>query len=383
MNTASPLAEATSQPGEEKTGPSGALQRLNPALLRRAGYVASQTARVGWYAAHYAALLRMTPEVTTPGAPPHRAAAAPPDPVRTRQAFFRLFEQDLANIEAGLYPAPRDVSVSPRKLMGLLRDSRRFFADAPDVARRRQEEARVEVRDSADVDRDAYPPYFLQNFHYQTDGWLSRESARLYDTQVEVLFTGAADAMRRRALAEVARAFQGRDQRGLSLLDVACGTGRFLEQTLDAFPRLQVTGLDLSPAYVEEARGRLKRWRNARIVEANAEAILLESASFDAVSCIYLFHELPPKVRPRVAAEMARVVKPGGVVVLADSIQAGDDPNLDLMLEQFPRLFHEPYYAHYSRDDLDVPFTNAGLHLDTETQGFLTKVKVFRRPEAS
>ena len=46
-----------------------------------------------------------------------------------------------------------------------------------------------------------YPGYYARNFHNQTDGYLSDNSARLYDLQVEILFSGVADAMRRRVLA--------------------------------------------------------------------------------------------------------------------------------------------------------------------------------------
>ena len=51
-------------------------------------------------------------------------------------------------------------------------------------------------------EEDAYKllNYYLQNFHYQTDGYLSDLSANLYDLQVEILFNGAADAMRRRII---------------------------------------------------------------------------------------------------------------------------------------------------------------------------------------
>ena len=38
--------------------------------------------------------------------------------------------------------------------------------------------------------RGRYPRYFLQNFHYQSGGYLTDESAALYDHQVEVLFVG-------------------------------------------------------------------------------------------------------------------------------------------------------------------------------------------------
>ncbi len=352
----------------------GWAQRLN-----RARYSAAQSLRVAWYAGHYAITRNLSGPTTPPGDLPYEPKAPAPDAALTRKALSALFDQDYRNIRDGLYPAPRDLDM--RKLSRALANSRRYLADVPKVAARRASRGATEARDLAETrnQRGAYPTYYLQNFHFQTDGWLSEESARLYDTQVEVLFTGAADAMRRAALAEVARRIRGRDQRQVALLDVACGTGRFLEQTLDAFPRLNTTGVDLSPAYVSEASARLARWSNAVITEGNAEALPFDDASFDVTVSIYLFHELPPRVRPLVAKELARVTKPGGAVIFADSIQTGDDPNLDQMLEWFPKLFHEPYYAHYTGDDLAAHFEAAGLTFEREQIAFLTKVMVWGR----
>ena len=50
------------------------------------------------------------------------------------------------------------------------------------------------------VNEEDYPDYYLQNFHHQTDGYLSDHSAEIYDLQVEILFSGTADSMRRRVL---------------------------------------------------------------------------------------------------------------------------------------------------------------------------------------
>ena len=47
------------------------------------------------------------------------------------------------------------------------------------------------------------PDYYTQNFHYQSGGWLTEESARIYDVQVETLFFGAAGAMRRQAIPQL------------------------------------------------------------------------------------------------------------------------------------------------------------------------------------
>lgn len=153
--------------------------------------------------------------------------------------------------------------------------------------------------------------------------------------------------MRRAALAEVARELKGRDQRTQRLLDVACGNGRFLETVLGVWPKLNVTGLDLSPTYTDAARKRLAARRNAAILHEAAEAMPLAAASQDIAVSIFLFHELPAEVRPRVLAEIFRVLKPGGLFILADSVQFGDYPSLNGLLEYFPHGFHEPYYKDY------------------------------------
>jgi len=344
--------------------------------LSRVRYAAAQGARVAWYLSQYRLARRLSGPFTPPGEREFQPKSPPGSPGRIRAAFLDLFAQDRLNIEAGLYPAPRDVD--PAKLTQAIANSRRFFDDLPKVDARRLARNGVEVRQSNEV-AGRYPAYYLQNFHYQTGGWLTPESAKLYDTQVEILFGGAADAMRRIAIGSLARAIRGKDQRSLRLLDVACGNGRFLAQTLEAFPRLKVTGVDLSPAYVEEAKRRLAEASHAELVVGEAEKLPFEDASFDAVTCIYLFHELPPKVRKAVAREIARVVKPGGVAVLADSLQTGDSVDLDRMLEYFPVGFHEPFYSSYLNEDLGALFGAAGLEQDEVRLAFLTKVMRFRK----
>lgn len=69
------------------------------------------------------------------------------------------------------------------------------------------------------------------------------------------------------------------------------------------------------------------------------------------VTCVYLFHELPRDVRRKVVEEMARVVKPGGLVVLTDSVQLGDRPSMDANIGRFQE-FNEPYYIDYINTDI-------------------------------
>ena len=153
--------------------------------------------------------------------------------------------------------------------------------------------------------------------------------------------------MRRRALSLLAKAWRTRDHRGLAVLDLACGTGAFLSDLAVAFPRARLIGVDLSPAYLAEAHAAAP---GAALVQAKAEQLPFADASLDAVTCVYLFHELPPKVRAAVAAEIARVLKPGGRFALANSIQPTDEPRLGRLLEAFPAYFHEPFFAELRRD---------------------------------
>jgi len=181
--------------------------------------------------------------------------------------------------------------------------------------------------------------------------------------------------MRRRALSLLAKAWRARDQRELTLIDLACGSGAFLVDLKASFPRAAVAGVDLSPAYLDEARSR----SGAPVVQALAERLPFADSSLDGISCIYLFHELPPKVRPQVAAEIARVLKPGGVLAFADSVQASDTPELARLLDAFPAFFHEPYYASYQTTDLEALFEGAGLTLRDADSAFLTKALLFEK----
>src|SRR5262249_36271563 len=180
-----------------------------------------------------------------------------------------------------------------------------------------------------DETRGKRPGYSLKIFHFQSGGWMTQESAQRYDTQVEVLLNGTANAIRRQGLRPLHEVFARRDQRRLRLVDVGCGTGRFLDFFKQAWPRLSALGIDMSEAYIAEARRHLKRWCWIDFIIANGEAIPLEDQSQDAVTSIFMFHELPPKVRRVVFREFARVLKRGGRLVLVDSLQIGDEPDYD------------------------------------------------------
>ncbi|AFZ43208.1 Methyltransferase type 11 [Halothece sp. PCC 7418] len=231
---------------------------------------------------------------------------------------------------------------------------------------------------SSDIDTEGYPSYYLQNFHYQTDGYLSDLSANLYDLQVELLFNGGADAMRRRILAPFKNGLQALTSihsKETKVLDVACGTGRTLRLLRGMLPKVSLHGIDLSPNYLRKANQLLSELSGElpQLMQGNAEILPYSDQYFHGISCVFTFHELPPKARQNVINEVFRVLKSGGIFVICDSIQAIDHPELLPMMEDFPRKFHEPYYKSYIYDDLGERLSDAGFTVTDVQSHFASK----------
>ncbi|MDV2988714.1 MAG: methyltransferase domain-containing protein [Dehalogenimonas sp.] len=107
-------------------------------------------------------------------------------------------------------------------------------------------------------------------------------------------------------------------QPGEKVLDVCCGTG---DQAMHiAGLGLEVYGIDLDERMiaVAEANKRRTRRENISFQTADAAALLFKSRSFDYATISLALHEKPPEIQLQVIEEMRRVVKKGGVLVLAD-----------------------------------------------------------------
>jgi ubiquinone/menaquinone biosynthesis C-methylase UbiE len=346
-----------------------------PDAFDKLAFETAQMARIGWFFGQKLLAARLAKPVPVPAKFRGRAT---PDRRRLLADLWRLIEQDWQNIANGIYAPPEDWRGNP---LDGLRRAADFFADLRAVeARRHGDPAERLLSEAPPGD---YPRYYLRKFHFQTDGYLSEASAERYDHQVEVLFGGGAAAMRRQALVPLRAALlEHKGGPGTArLLDLGCGTGEFLREAKRNYPRLAVTGLDLSAPYLAVAERRLAAWSRVELIEAPAEAIPAAEASFDVVTALYLFHELPSRVRQAVAAEIRRVLKPGGAVILVDSLQPGDEPDYDALLDYFPYAFHEPYYASYLREDFDRLFT-PGFLRETALSAYFSKVVSYRRGES-
>ncbi len=102
-----------------------------------------------------------------------------------------------------------------------------------------------------------------------------------------------------------------------TLLDVGCGTGVFASRVKDAFPEVEVWGVDLAPEMIRMGR---ERWMSLpgefRPVQGDSERLPFATGSFDVVTCSNSFHHYPHQ--ERAVAEIRRVLRPGGRLILID-----------------------------------------------------------------
>jgi ubiquinone/menaquinone biosynthesis C-methylase UbiE len=299
---------------------------------------------------------------------------------KLQQRLNNLLEVDWQDAERGVYP----ISVLfDNPWEEFFRYYPVVWLDLPQIWERANQKKYQQF--SSNVDIEGYPSYYVQNFHHQTDGYLSELSANLYDLQVELLFGGSADPMRRRILAplkEGLKVFSDVPPRQIRILDVACGTGRTLKLIRAALSQASLFGTDLSPTYLRKANELLSQLPGElpQLLQANAEELPYLDNYFHAVTSVFLFHELPPAARQQVIEQCYRVTKPGGIFIICDSIQMSDSPELQPLMENFQETFHEPYYKHYTTDDLVERLEKAGFeNIDTQVH-FMSKYLIARKP---
>jgi ubiquinone/menaquinone biosynthesis C-methylase UbiE len=297
-----------------------------------------------------------------------------------QQRLNQLLEEDWRDAERGIYPVSL---LFDNPWEDFFRYYPTVWTDLPQIWDRVSRKQYQEL--PTNVPTEGYPKYYLQNFHHQTDGYLSDYSANLYDLQVELLFGGSADPMRRRILAPLKQGLQQFNQipaHQLRVLDVACGTGRTLRMIRAMLPQASLHGTDLSPAYLRKANQLLSELPGElpQLIQANAEELPYLDNYFHGVTSVFLFHELPGQARQNIIEEAFRVVQPGGTFVICDSIQSLDSPDLMATMKNFPAIFHEPYYRDYIQDDLMERLQKAGFVDISTANHFVSKYWIAHKP---
>ncbi len=115
---------------------------------------------------------------------------------------------------------------------------------------------------------------------------------------------------------------------GMRVLEVGCGSGAYTLHVARAVGLLgKVHALDIQPGMLRQLERKLARSenrdvRNVETVQASACSLPFGSGSLDAVYMVTVFFEIPD--RPRVLAEVRRVLKPGGFLALTEFLPDPD-----------------------------------------------------------
>jgi ubiquinone/menaquinone biosynthesis C-methylase UbiE len=106
---------------------------------------------------------------------------------------------------------------------------------------------------------------------------------------------------------------------GQRILDLGCGTGTLAIQVKRREPGVEMVGLDADPEMLGRAREKAERAGvELTLTEGFSNELPFEDASFDRVLSTLFFHHLDPEPKRQTAREIARVLKRGGELHVAD-----------------------------------------------------------------
>ena len=139
------------------------------------------------------------------------------------------------------------------------------------------------------------------------------------------------------------------------VLDAGCGHGRDMAW-LEA-RGARVTGLDVSPGMLEQARPRVRGW----LVEGDLRELPFGDASFDGVWCNASLLHLPKRDAPAAARELRRVLRDRGRLALTLKLGRGERWHEH---DRWPAR----YFALYEADELTDLLTLTGFGVDAVSE---------------
>jgi SAM-dependent methyltransferase len=198
-----------------------------------------------------------------------------------------------------------------------------------------------------------FPAYYRQPFHSVPGGYLSEAAAVGDRAAMEAIYQ---EAHPRRSLGvrDELAALVPSDAR--VVVEFGAGTGDGAAAIARRLPEAQVIAFEASPFMIIAGRVQNAGPPNLRFAQGLAEHSGLAAGSVDAVAITLVLHECPNPVKRAILAEVRRVLRRGGALVVADTAQ--DD------LDGY-RGFYEPYREEWARFDPDTMLRETGFAVIT------------------
>jgi ubiquinone/menaquinone biosynthesis C-methylase UbiE len=137
-------------------------------------------------------------------------------------------------------------------------------------------------------------------------------------------------------------------------LDVGCGTGAAVRAAAPVVER--AVGVDIVPAMIMRAKALAAELPRAEFVVGDSEKLPFPGAAFTALLCTASFHHYPDP--ERALAEMARVLTPGGKLVIADGTA---DLRIARLVDRLLRLLDRSHVRLYRTTELVELVIGAGF----------------------
>lgn len=208
---------------------------------------------------------------------------------------------------------------------------------------------------------DCIPKYALQEFHNLPNGVYSQRLTRGYITGFEISMLGQLTAGRQWLVDALGA--------GDSFLDIGCGGGK-TAAAIAGGGAADVWGLDPSPYLLKHAAADHPA---VQFVQGIVEDLPFCDRRFDGVAACFLFHEVPPRYIRKALEEIARVLKPGGRLVIVEPSPVQLEQGWWPMLRRYhwrgcyfkwlANFVHEPFLRSWHQFDLEAELAKVGMEL--------------------
>jgi ubiquinone/menaquinone biosynthesis C-methylase UbiE len=194
-----------------------------------------------------------------------------------------------------------------------------------------------------------YPQYYCQPFHSVLGGWFSEIAAVGNRVAMEAILENAHPQKSLGVREEIAQLFP---ENARHILDLGAGVSDDGAAIAHRLPNSTVTAWEASPFMIIVGRLQHKDISNLHWKHGLVEKTDLPDNSVDGINLTYLLHECPDEIKQLILAECWRILSPGGLLVVTDSLP-GD-------LYSY-RGFFEPYKEQWLKIDPDKLLQETGF----------------------
>lgn len=153
----------------------------------------------------------------------------------------------------------------------------------------------------------------------------------------------------REMIEELVSAIPGK--KGMKILDLGCGTGNVTWKIKQRFPDAQVTCVDFSDKMLEEAREKLKQYRDIEYVACDFRKLKLDK-KYDAVTSSIAIHHLEDGDKKELYKKIYDALKPGGVFYNADAVQESSKRLREQNIERWKDFMRQNFTEEHIEDEV-------------------------------